>query len=293
MDTLLKNAILKPFDLLYRISPAFELSLMFRLQQGYWMDMKHPQTYNEKLQWIKLYDKNPLMTKCCDKYAVRSFVTEQGCADLLNTLLWEGFDPADIPFDTLPDKFVIKVTHGSTFNIICTDKSQLDRQDAIRKCRKWLKAKFLSCYGEWFYGKEQPRVIVEQYLESDDGEQLRDYKVFCFHGEPRYVRVDSDRFTDHRMDVFTPEWERLPNKSMGCPCSDYEFDRPECLAELLDAARKLSARFLHARVDFYLSGHRLYFGELTFTNGAGYDRFEPEGFDAEMGSWLHVENAAN
>lgn len=288
MNNLTKSILLTPFNLLYKISPEKDLEILFRLKQGYKLKLDTPQTFNEKLQWIKLYDHNPLMPKCCDKYTVRDFVKDQGCGEILNHLIWNGFDPADIPFESLPEKFVIKVTHGSTFNIICTDKSKLDRKDVIKKCRKWLNAKFLLCYGEWFYGVEMPRVIVEDFIESADDEQLRDYKVFCFNGIPRIIRVDTDRFTEHKMDFFDCGWNRIKDAGMGYPVSGREFSKPACLNSLLAYAAKLSSPFLHARVDFYIVQEKIYFGEITFTNGAGFDRFSSYDFDLMMGNWLDI-----
>lgn len=288
MDNNLKNLILIPFNILHKFNAELDLMILFRLKQGYKLNIKNPQTYNEKLQWIKVNDHNPLMPKCCDKYVVRQFVEAQGCGEILNHLIWEGFDPANIPFDTLPDKFVIKVTHGSTFNIICTDKRRLDQEKVIRKCRKWIKARFLPCYGEWFYGIEEPRVIVENYLESTDDMQLRDYKVFCFNGTPRIIRVDTDRFTEHKMDFFDCDWNRLEGVGMGFPVSGRQFDKPVCLDKLLSYATKLSSSFLHARVDFYIVKDQIYFGEITFTNGAGFDRFSSYNFDLMLGNWLNL-----
>lgn len=283
MNNLIKNLILTPFNLMYKLSPKRELQLLFWIKQGYKLNLENPKTYNEKLQWIKLNDHNPLMVKCCDKYTVREFVREQGCGDILNDLLWEGYEPADIPFEKLPPKFVIKITHGSTFNIICDNKNKLDQKATVRQCRKWLKTKFLPCYGEWFYGIEKPRVIVEKYIESDDGEALKDYKVFCFNGKPTYIRVDTNRFTEHRDNIFTPDWEEIPNAHMGHGCSEYNLKKPECLSKLLEYAHRLSEPFLHARVDFYIVNNQIIFGELTFTNGAGFDRFSTYKFDLEIG----------
>lgn len=288
INNLTKNIILTPFNILYKISPKTNLRILFRIKQGYSLNVDSPKTYNEKLQWIKLNYYNPLMPQCCDKFTVREFVEKQGCSKTLNHLIWEGFKPEEIPFDRLPDRFVIKVTHGSTFNIICCDKFSLNRKDVIRKCRKWLKAKFLPCYGEWFYGKIRPRIIIEDYIESEDGKQLRDYKVFCFNGEPKYIRVDSDRFEEHKMDVFTSEWKRIEGAHMGYKCSTYNIDKPECLTELLNVARKLSKPFLHARIDFYIVRNKIYFGEITFTNGAGFDRFSSYDFDLEVGNQLKL-----
>lgn len=288
MDNRLKSFVLMPLNLLYKLNPELELRALFRLKCGYKLNLKFPATYNEKLQWIKLYDHNELMPKCCDKFTVRQVVKELGCGEILNHLLWEGTEPEDIPFAELPDKFVIKVTHGSTFNIICTDKRGLDQNKTVRRCKKWLKTKFLPCYGEWFYGVEPPRVIVEKYIESDDGCQLRDYKVFCFNGEPVYIRVDSDRFTAHRDDVYTTNWEKISGAHMGHGCSTYEFEKPKCLSDMIEYARKLSAPFLHARIDFYIVKDAVIFGEITFTNGAGFDRFSSYEFDLEMGKQLKL-----
>ena len=156
MDNLTKGAILAPMNLLYRVSPEMALKMLFRLKLGYPLNLKRPRTYNEKLQVVKLYDRNPLMPVCCDKYAVRGYVESKGLGHLLNDLLWGGIRPARYPFRRSARAILIKVTHGSAFNIICTDKAKLDRRKVVRTCRRWLKAKFLPCYGEWFYGVERP-----------------------------------------------------------------------------------------------------------------------------------------
>lgn len=280
--------ILTPFNILYKISPKLDLKILFRLKQGYSLNLEHPRTYNEKIQWIKLNDKNPLMPKCCDKYMVREFVSEQGCKEILNDLIWEGFNPEDIPFDKLPNQFVIKVTHGSTFNIICKDKSKLDRAEVIKKCHKWLKAKFLPCYGEWFYGIVKPRVIVEAYIESSDGEQLKDYKVFCFGGKARYIRVDSDRFTHHSKLVYDTNWKLQEGVTMGYPLTNRMIEKPKCLEQLLAYAEQLSKPFYHARVDFYIVDDQVIFGEITFSNGAGFDKVLPHSFDQKMGDYMKL-----
>ena len=289
MNNLKKNILLAPFNLLYKISPELELKLLFRIKQGYRLNLSAPRTYNEKLQWIKLYDHNPLIPKCCDKYMVRQYVEDQGCKEILNHLLWHGFEPANIPFDELPEKYVIKVTHGSTFNIIQDGTLQISRKEVIDKCRRWLKAKYLPCYGEWFYGIEKPRIIIENFIESQDDEQLRDYKVFCFNGRARMIRVDTERFTNHKMDFFDTNWNRIQGARVGYPVSGRVFPKPAVLNELLSYAEVLSKPFYHARVDFYIVGERIYFGELTFTNGAGFGRFSTYDFDLMIGDWLCLD----
>ena len=211
MNTLVKNIILFPFNFLYTISPEIELKLMFKLKQGYSLDLKNPRTYNQKLQWIKLYDKNEWMPICCDKYEVRRYIKEVGCSEILNELYWEGFDPEKIPYDKLPGKFVIKVTHGSTFNIIVENKADLDIKKTSATLKKWLNAKFIPCYGEWFYGQVPPRIIVEKYLEDKNCDDLYDYKVFCFNGKAKLIDVHSGRFSEHKRNIYTTDWEFLPD----------------------------------------------------------------------------------
>lgn len=289
MDNLLKSVILTPFNILYKVNKELELKLLFRLKCGYKLNLKNPKTYNEKIQWIKLHDLNPLMPKCCDKYAVREYVESKGCREILNTLIWEGFNPADIPFDELPDKFVIKVTHGSTFNIICTDKSNLNREEVISKCNKWLKAKFLEAYGEWFYGIERPRVIIEKFLDDGTG-RLRDYKIYCFNGIPRYIGVDSgdDSKGTHFKDIYDTDWNLIKGYEMAYPNSGEALEKPEALDDLLKYARILSEDFLHARTDFYIVDGKVVFGEITFSNSAGFGRVAPEEFALKMGGYLEL-----
>ena len=289
MNTSTKNIVLAPFNILYRISPKLDLKILFRLKLGYKLDLNNPKTYNEKIQWIKINDKNPLMTKCCDKYAVRDYIEEKGYGKILNKLIWQGFNPDDIPFDSFPNQFVLKVTHGSTFNIICKDKSKLDKDDAIRKCKKWLKAKFIPCYGEWFYGVEPPRIIVEKYLEGDNGEALFDYKFFCFNGEPKLLYVDTWKDGHHTINAYDMDFKMLEGVELGYP-NDIEtkVKVPEAFEEMKKIAADLSKDFYHVRVDFYYTHGKIYFGELTFTKGAGFGKIKPIEFDEEMGSWMKL-----
>lgn len=289
MNNLTKNTLLMPFNLLYQINPRKTLEILFRLKLGYSLDLDHPQTYNEKLQWIKLYDHNPLMPRCCDKYTVRKYVEEKGYAAILNTLIWEGFEPEKIPFSKLPDKFVIKVTHGSTFNIICTDKNSLDKRLAVKKCKKWMKAKFLPCYGEWFYGIEKPRIIVEKYIESENPYGLLDFKFFCFNGKVKCIYVSTSKETDENycIDYYDENWnyldlKRAGHKSMGA------IAKPEKFEEMKTIAEALAKDFLHVRIDFFCEKNKIVFGEMTFTTSAGFGKIDPMRFDDQMGSWLKL-----
>ncbi len=290
MKTLTKNFLLFPFNILYRLNPALELRLLFRIKHGYRLDLKNPKTYNEKLQWIKLYDKNPLMPKCVDKYHVREYIRSKGCGHLLNELIWEGFNPNDIPFDSLPNQFVIKATHGSTFNIIVKDKKEINGTEIIKKCNKWLKTKFVPCYGEWFYGKEKPRIIIEKYLENEATGQLTDYKFYCFNGKVKLIRLDNNRFTNHTADFYDIFWNKV-NIKQKYPNSDIIVEKPANLDEMIKYAEILSNDFFHVRVDMYNVEGTIIFGELTFTTSAGFDKFEPVEYDKTLGDYLDIKGS--
>lgn len=290
MDTLKKRIILTPFNLLYRINPKLELKILFRLKQGYRLNLNNPTTFNEKIQWIKLYDKNPLMPKCVDKYKVREYVESKGCKNILNELLWEGFNPDDIPYDKLPNKFVIKVTHGSTFNIICKEKSKLNIEKTNKKLKEWLKEKFLPCYGEWFYGIEKPRIIVEKFIDSDN--DLKDYKVFCFNGRPKYIAVYSGRQKNNGkpcQEIYDLNWNLTDNHTNNYQLPAKLTEKPANLKEIIKYSKILSKDFKHARVDFFDPNNNLIFGEITFTSSAGFGKFSSKDFELEMGSYFNLK----
>ena len=278
----LKNAILFPLNMLYRISPSAALKILFRIKNKYRLNLKNPTTYNEKLQWVKINYKNPLLTTLVDKYAVREYIAERA-PELLTNLLWEGFDAKDIPWDELPDRFVIKVTHGSGFNVIVKEKSNVDRKKLEKKINKWLKTKFLRCYGEWFYGVKKPRIIVEEFLDAGAGKEPEDYKIFCFNGKAHYVIVDTDRFVGHKRNVYDLNWNLMEGVTLNFP-NDVAIKKPDRLDLLIHYAELLSHDFPHVRVDLYFVRGKVYFGEMTFTNGAGFDRIKPHDFDLEMGN---------
>jgi len=189
MYKLLKKIILAPMNLLYRINPELNLRILYRLRTHRKLNLQNPKTYSEKLQWIKLNYKSKLLPICADKYKVRQFVKKCGCGNILTKLLWEGYNPCDIPFKDLPQQFVIKVTHGSGMIIICKNKKELNIPKTIRTLKRRLKEKYLPCYGEWFYGVIKPRIIIEEYLDDGTGKVPVDYKIFCFHGEPKFIAV--------------------------------------------------------------------------------------------------------
>ena len=290
MNEITKSLILTPFNLLYKISPKFELQMLFRLKTKRKLNFDNPKSFNEKLNYLKLYDTkiaNELKPVLCDKYRVREYVEKLAGRQILNELYWEGFDPKDIPYDKLPNQFVIKVTHGSTFNIIVKDKNTLNRNKVEKKLHTWLKAKFIPCYGEWWYGKVRPRIIIEKYLENHDKGELIDYKVFCFHGVPKLIDVHAGRFGNHTRNLYDVKWNFYKDARIKYPQGEV-MSKPNQLKELLKYAEILSKDFKHVRIDFFMVDEKIYFGEFTFANGAGFDAITPYEFDLEMGSWLNV-----
>lgn len=293
MNIQLKKILLMPFNVLYHISPKTELSLMYRLKCKSKMNWENPKTYLEKLNWMKLYYRNDLMPKCADKFLARSYIEEMGYGQHLPRLLWEGFDPSAIPFDELPDAFVIKSTSGSGNNIICKDKSKLDRVATIKQLKKWLKEKYLPCYGEWHYEKITPRIIIEEYLSDGTHFVPVDYKLFCFNGldegDVGCIAVDLGRYIDHRRNIYDAEFRYLENVSFDFKRDEIaDVECPEVYESMRRVAHALAKPFPHVRVDFFVLGNRFYIGELTFFNGAGFDMITPHEYNMQMGDWISL-----
>jgi len=254
------------------------------------LNLTNPQTFNEKLQWLKLnyFPKQPLVVKCADKYAVREYITEQGYKDLLVSLLdvWKNAD--EIKWEELPNKFVLKCNHGCAYNIVCDDKNKLNVKSTVKQLNKWLKEDFGAFNIELHYSKIIPRLITcEEYL----GECIIDYKFFCFKGEPKYVYVSNNLIHDRQAQIgfFNIDGSRYELKR-----SDYaNIDNvafPDFYLEMLEVAKNLSKDFLFVRVDFFIANNRFYFAELTFTPSACMMPFTPEKYDLEWGKLIDIDN---
>lgn len=292
MNAKLKKLILTPFNILYRINPAMELKLMYWLKLRKKPDLENPKTYLEKLNWMKLNYRDDRIIQCADKFHARKYIEDCGLGEYLPKLYWHGDSPKDIPWDALPDAFVVKVTSGSGGNIICRDKKNFDRAEAEAKLKKWLHEKYLPCYGEWMYGLTKPSIIVEEFL--NDGVNLvpEDYKFFCFNGlnggDVGCIAMDLGRYVEHIRNIYDNEWNRLPHVNFNFITSDQETPKPARYDEMRRAAQILCRPFPHVRVDFYVIGDRFYLGELTFFNGAGFDKINPPEYDLQMGSWINL-----
>ena len=292
MKEILKKLVLFPFDVLFKICPRTELRLIYRLKRGKWLDLDSPKTFVEKLNWLKLYHKDPLMARCSDKYLARGYIEECGFGDNLPKLYWHGTDPKAIPWDTLPDAFVLKVTSGSGGNIICHDKSKLDIPKAQKQLGRWLKQRYRICYGEWVYNVHPPRIIVEELLSDGVNFVPEDYKFFCFNGKEGgigCVAVDLDRYEVHKRHVYDENWTFMTDINFGFPIDPQRHTpKPPQFQQMCQAARELAKPFPHVRVDLYAIGEKFYVGELTFFNGAGHCRISPDSYELQMGSWIQL-----
>lgn len=266
------------------------ISLRFRLALGYAMDWEHPRTFQEKLQWLKLYDRRPEYTVMVDKVKAKEWVAERiGRKYIIPTLgVWERAE--DVDFDALPDKFVIKCNHTSGLgNIICKDKSQLDVRRVRKELRKGLRDDYSRRSGEWPYRDVPRRIIAEQYIEDNEYGELRDYKFFCFGGKVKCFKIDFNRFTGHFANYYSPSGEFLLfGEAAWPPRPQCSVSMPSTLGKMISLAERLSEGVPFLRVDFYTIGENIFFGEVTFFPSGGMKSFVPNEWDLKFGNFLKL-----
>jgi len=266
------------------------LKIQYSLAMHKKLDLEHPVSYNEKIQWLKLHDRKPEYTMMVDKYAVREYIGKTIGDEYSIPLVggpWCRFE--DIDFDKLPDQFVLKCNHDSGGLVICKDKSKLDKEAARKKIRKSLKRNFYWANREWPYKDVKPCIIAEQYMVDDSGYELRDYKFFCFDGEPKAMFIATDRSShvSTKFDFFDMDFNHLPFTN-GHPCAEKTPDKPKCFDEMIRLAKILSQGIKQVRVDFYEINGRVYFGEMTFSHWSGMVPFKPEEWDYKFGEWIKL-----
>lgn len=270
----------------YILNDAEYICRQFKYQFGYELDLKNPKTYNEKINWEKLNNRDERKTRLADKYLVKEWVKEQIGEEHLTKLYGVWDDADDINFDTLPDGFVLKTNNGSSRNIIVKDKTQINQADVRRQLNEWKDSNFAYFTREFQYKDIIPKIICEEYLEGV-ADNVYDYNIYCFHGEPVYIWcIKESHKPNCRASFYNKEWEMQPF-SYGYPKDNVLAPKPEKLEEMLELSRILCKDFRHVRVDWYnLPDGRVLFGEMTFSTWAGFRRFEPEEYDTIWGKLI-------
>ena len=283
MSTFIDNMLSVIPDKLY-----LQLKYFYRFHK--FPDLKNPKTYNEKLQWLKLYDRNPIYTTMADKYEAKKYVANIiGEEYIVPTLgVWDKFD--DIDFDSLPNQFVLKCTHDSGGLVICKDKNTFDIDAAKNIIEKSLNTNYFYHSREWPYKNIKPRIIAEEYIANNDG-TLPDYKFFSFDGDTKALYIATDRQSNEetKFDFYDCEFNHLDFVNSH-PNSKKENKKPEHFDEMIKLANILSKGYPHIRVDFYEVNGKVYFGELTFYHMSGFQPFKPDKWDYTFGDWLKLPN---
>ena len=275
------------------------LEKLYRAKLGRPLNLEDPQLFSEKLQWLKLYDRNPLYTQLVDKYQVRAYIAEKIGEEYLIPLLGVWDDPDEIDFDALPDQFVLKCNHNSgTGMCICRDKSKLDIEKVKAELRKGLAENFFLKAREWPYKDVKRKILAECYISdaTDAGidKGLDDYRVYCFNGKPRLVYEyqsgilsSNNRPNTVSCDIFDTDWNHMPFRQKT-KNAEFPPPPPAALGQMLELSQKLAGAYAFLRVDFYEVNGRIYVGELTFYPGGGFSVFYPEEWDSTLGDWLRL-----
>lgn len=269
------------------------LTALFQCRTKEALNLKAPQTFNEKVQWLKLYDNQPLKSRLADKYAVREWVKAEIGEEYLIPLLGVWDSPEEVDFDMLPDRFVLKANHGSGMILIVKDKASLNIRKARKLMAEWLRTPYGLLNAEQHYHLIPRKIIAEEYIEQSDG-NLYDYKIYCFNGNPEFIQVIGDRdFHTHFAQTlfYDTNWTLTPY-AYGYPVYKKEKPRPEKLEEMLAIAKKLCRDFIYVRVDLYLLDNgEIKFGEMTFHSFSGFRSWQPPEANLLMGEKIHLPDS--
>ena len=267
------------------------IKMKWKLLMDYPLNLDNPQTFNEKLQWLKLHDRKPIYTTMVDKYEAKKYVADIIGEEYIIPTLAVYDRVEDIDFDALPNQFVLKCTHDSGGLVICRDKSKIDKKSAIKKLRKHLGRTYFWQNREWPYKNVKPRIIAEQYMSNVGENSLTDFKIHNFNGTPEVILVCKDRFGGKGMteDFYNSQWEHLDISRIAHPNASTAPKKPVELDEMLHLSKELSKDIPFVRTDFYTVGHKVYFGELTFYPASGTKPFSPEQWDKILGEWLVID----
>ena len=288
------------FKILTRISPTLNTKAYYYRKFGKKLDLDKPQTFNEKILKLKLenYNTNPLIKQCADKYTVRDYIKTIGCQELLVPLVAVYDSPYEIDWDALPNRFAMKWNYGCGFNIICTDKEKMNKDRVIKQMELWGKQdKYWLSHSEMQYKDVEKRIIVEDYLDAGKGKLPEDYKFYCMNGKCKTILVCKDREIGKKANYFfmSPSWSLYPYSAEAIENPNEDIPKPVCIDRAIKYAEKISAGFPFVRVDLYIIGEKIYFGELTFTPAAGMDTdlkvippHSDKNVDSIFGEWLQL-----
>lgn len=264
---------------------------MFFIKMHSFLNLKNPKTFNEKMQWLKLYDRKNEYSDMVDKYQAKIYVKNQiGDDYIIPTIgIYDNFN--DIDFEKLPNEFVMKCTHDSSGIVICEDKKKLNIEIAKKKINDALSHNYYLNGREWPYKNIKSRIIIEKYLKNDSTNDLKDYKFFCFNGIVKYFKIDFDRYTNHRANYYDRNGNLMNFGEKICP-PDYnkKISMPLNLNKMIELAETLSKNNYFLRVDFYEVNGKIYFGELTFYPASGFGRFIPNEWDIKLGELISLSN---
>lgn len=272
----------------YKLWPdEWWLRILYRVRLHRKLNLKHPRRFTDKLNWLKLYDRNPIYTKLVDKHEVKQYISEMFGEQMVipSYGVWEHFE--DIDFEALPNQFVLKCTHDSGTICICRDKASFDREAAKMKLENSLRHNFFWWTREWPYKNVKPRIIAEKLMTDSNCDALTDYKFFCFNGKPQMMYISKDVSSDPRTDFFDMDWNHLPFRFKD-PNADIMPKKPELFEEMKMIATTLSQHIPHVRVDLYVINGKIYFGELTFFHNSGIFTITPDNWDYKIGDMLQL-----
>jgi hypothetical protein len=290
-DTAIGHILISPAKRFYdafrynKFTDKRHIEKTFKNKLGYDLSLENPKTLNEKIQWLKLNDRNPLHTLCADKFAVREYVKEKIGGQYLIPLVFYTENPADITSENIPDfPCAIKTNHDSSGVIIVKDKSRIDWQNVQNTLAESLRKNYYHSSREWQYKNIKPCILVEKLLQDNNFKIPSDLKFHCFNGSLAFIQEDIDRYGNHRRNIYHPDWDFI-----DCQWSYKNkngIEKPDMLHEMTLLAETLAKEFIYVRVDFYNLGSEIYFGELTFHPASGFKSFTPSEWDRKFGDKL-------
>jgi len=287
MRLIAKTLLQYPFNTL--LPDRLYLSIMYRGFTGLRLNLDNPKRFNEKMQWLKLYDRQEWYSKIADKVEVRKYVESKIGEQYLIPLIAVYNSVDEIDWNKLPNQFVLKCTHDSGSTVICSNKEELNTGEARNFLKTRMAKSYYPVHREFCYKNIKPRIICEAFISPDGDSIPIDYKFLCFHGVPKLIQVDTDRFTDHSRLAMYPDWSKAPfSINSKYAKENLDFERPGNLDEMLTISTKLSQGFKFIRVDLYSVNNKIYFGELTFQHGSGYEPIYPDQYNFWLGDLLDL-----